>query len=268
MTGPSTGIRHPRKYKPITGTITDWPERDFLPGYEIPHSRRHYGDTAERELPGRPNQALPVRTMARLRLRGRWVRRGVARSRGQRSRRGGCPREPDQRSRVSRLPHANFHVYNGSDLDFPDDSFDGAFVNEVLEHVADEQVSLREYSGSCGGGYLVLISPNRWFPFEGHGASIAGRELEIPAPLIPWLPERLTRSWLRARNYWPHQLVGQARKAGFSIQEVGFIWPVFGQFRWMPERAIALYQRHFERLDDVPGLRRFGVSTMVIGTKA
>jgi SAM-dependent methyltransferase len=167
------------------------------------------------------------------------------------------------------LPNAGFHVYNGSYLDFPDDSFDGAFVNEVLEHVADEQVSLREILRVLRpGGYLILISPNRWFPFEGHGATIGGRELEFPTPLIPWLPERLTRSWLRARNYWPRQLVGQARKAGFRIQEVGFIWPVFSQYRWMPKRAIALYQRYIERLDGVRGLRRFGVSTMVIGTKA
>jgi SAM-dependent methyltransferase len=170
---------------------------------------------------------------------------------------------------VSRgIPNASFFPYNGSDLDFPDDSFDGAFVNEVLEHVADEQVSLREIHRVLrSGGYLVLISPNRWFPFEGHGATIGGRQLEFPAPLIPWLPEMLTRKWLRARNYWPSQLVGQARDAGFSIQEVGFIWPVFEKWRWMPKPAIALYQRSIQQLDDIPGLRRFGVSTMVIATK-
>jgi SAM-dependent methyltransferase len=167
------------------------------------------------------------------------------------------------------VPHASFHPYNGFDLDFPDDSFDGAFVNEVLEHVADEQASLREIHRVLRpGGHLILISPNRWFPFEGHGATIGGRELEFPTPLLPWLPERLTRKWLRARNYWPGQLVGQARQAGFAVQEVGFIWPVFEKWRWMPQPAIALYQRSINRLDHLPGLRRFGVSTMVIATKA
>lgn len=167
------------------------------------------------------------------------------------------------------IPNASFYPYNGSDLDFPDNSFDGVLVNEVLEHVADEQVSLREICRVLRpGGYLVLISPNRWFPFEGHGATIGGRELEFPTPLLPWLPEQLTRKWLRARNYWPGQLVAQARQAGFAVQDVGFIWPVFEKWRWMPRPVIAIYQRSLSRLDDMPGVRRFGVSTMVIATKA
>lgn len=167
------------------------------------------------------------------------------------------------------VPNISFYPYNGSELDLADDSFDGAFVNEVLEHVTDEQVSLREIHRVLRpGAHLILISPNRWFPFEGHGATIGGREFEFPMPILPWLPGRLTRKWLRARNYWPRELIGQAREAGFLVKEVGFIWPVFEKWRWMPRPAIVLYQRSIKVLDHMPGLRRFGVSTMVIATKA
>lgn len=170
---------------------------------------------------------------------------------------------------VSRgIPNATFHLFDGAELDFPDDSFDGAFVNEVLEHVTDEQESLREVRRVLRpGGYLILISPNRWFPFEGHGTTIGGVELPFPTPFVPWLPERLTRKWLHARNYWPYQLAGQARAAGFVIHEVGFVWPPFDQFRWLPAPVITVYRRWIDRLDKVPGLRRLGVSTLVIATK-
>ena len=164
--------------------------------------------------------------------------------------------------------NATFHLFDGTKLDFPDDSFDGAFVNEVLEHVADEQVSLCEVHRVLRpGGHLILISPNRGFPFEGHGTTIGRIELPFPTPLVPWLPERLTRKWLHARNYWPRQLAGHAREAGFVIQEVGFVWPQFDLFPWLPAQVIAVYRRWIDRLDDVPGLRRFGLSTMVIATK-
>jgi SAM-dependent methyltransferase len=71
------------------------------------------------------------------------------------------------------LPNATFEVFDGRSLPFDDASFDGAFVNEVLEHVVDEAASLDELHRVIRpGGYLVVISPNRWFPFEGHGVEV------------------------------------------------------------------------------------------------
>ena len=165
------------------------------------------------------------------------------------------------------LPAATFSTFDGRSLGFDDDTFDGAFMNEVFEHVADEQQSLREiWRVLKPGGYLVLISPNRWFPIEGHTVNIGKRSFG-PAPLIPWLPERLTREWTEARNYWPSELRNHVTRAGFAIRETGFIWPVLEQYPWLPPRGIVIYQRYLERLDRVPGLRRFGVSTMVVGVK-
>ena len=51
-----------------------------------------------------------------------------------------------------------------------------------------------------GGGHVVVMSPNRWFPFEGHGLQLGSRKFAHPAPLVPWLPERLTKPALRARS--------------------------------------------------------------------
>jgi SAM-dependent methyltransferase len=153
-------------------------------------------------------------------------------------------------------------------LPFGDAAFDGSFMNEVFEHVADERRALSEtFRVLKPGGVLVLISPNRWFPVEGHTVNI-GRKTMGPVPLIPWLPERLTRNWTAARNYWPRQLKRQVRDAGFAIVEASFIWPVLEIHPWLPSRGVAWYQRHFRQWDHIPVLRRFGVSTMVVGVKS
>ena len=166
-----------------------------------------------------------------------------------------------------RISDAAFYVFDGYRLEFPDESFDGTFMNEVLEHVADEEKSLSDiFRVLKPNGYLILMSPNRWFPIEGHAVTIGGFRFG-PAPLIPWLPERLTRSWTDARNYWPHQLVAHVRKAGFSVKQVGFIWPVLEQYPWLPAPLISAYRRRMNRLDKVRGLRRFGLSTLIIAVK-
>ena len=165
------------------------------------------------------------------------------------------------------LPNATYTEFDGRTLPFGDATFDGVFMNEVFEHVADERRTLFEVLRVLkAGGILVLISPNRWFPVDGHFIVVGTKEFG-PAPLIPWLPERVTRKWTVARNYWPSELERQVRDAGFAINEIGFIWPVLETHQWLPKRGIAWYQRNFRKWDGVRGLRRFGVSTMVIGVK-
>jgi len=63
------------------------------------------------------------------------------------------------------LPNTAFYAFDGSRLDFPDESFDGAFVNEVLEHVADEHESLLEIQRVLRPGGLLV----RRRPLAGHG---------------------------------------------------------------------------------------------------
>ena len=40
------------------------------------------------------------------------------------------------RARLRNLPNAEFSSFDGATLPFEDETFDGAFLNEVLEHVA------------------------------------------------------------------------------------------------------------------------------------
>jgi 2-polyprenyl-3-methyl-5-hydroxy-6-metoxy-1,4-benzoquinol methylase len=166
-----------------------------------------------------------------------------------------------------KLPSAQYTTFDGRTLPFADGTFDGTFMNEVFEHVADERWVLAEiFRVLKPGGILVLISPNRWFPIDGHCVTIGSKTIS-PAPLIPWLPERMTRKWTVARNYWPGELERHVRGAGFAVNEIGFIWPVLERYAWLPRRGIAWYQNNFRKWDHAAVIRRFGLSTMVVGVK-
>jgi SAM-dependent methyltransferase len=153
-------------------------------------------------------------------------------------------------------------------LPFPDATFDGVLLNEVLEHVRDEVRTLGELRRVLRpGGYLAIMSPNRWFPFEGHGMRIGRITVNVPVPFLPWIPHVIARHVLRARNYWPHELRDLVRSQGFTIRQAGFVLPIFEVYPWLPAPVIRQYRRLVPVLERTPLLRRFGVSNLVVAQK-
>ena len=70
-------------------------------------------------------------------------------------------------------------VADGRKLPFPDDAFDVAFSNAVLEHVGSREDQRRFLHELCRVAPRVFVStPNRWFPVE----------LHTRLPLLHWLP--------------------------------------------------------------------------------
>jgi 2-polyprenyl-3-methyl-5-hydroxy-6-metoxy-1,4-benzoquinol methylase len=162
-----------------------------------------------------------------------------------------------------------FQCASATALPYADESFDAVLLNEVLEHVDDEDAVLSEiWRVLRAEGHLAIFSPNRWFPFEGHGARLdQGRSLEFPVPLLPWLPARFTRRVMRARNYWPHELRDRVRAHGFEVMAMQSAFPQFEAFPWLPRLVIERYRRLVPRLERTPGIRRLGVSTFLLCRK-
>jgi SAM-dependent methyltransferase len=88
----------------------------------------------------------------------------------------------------------------GESLPFPSGSFDLVLSHEVLEHVQDDMLAVREMvrvlqvpdpaSGKLGGRAVIFV-PNRGYPFETHGIYWRGRYHFGNKPLVNYLP----RTW-------------------------------------------------------------------------
>ncbi len=153
-------------------------------------------------------------------------------------------------------------------LPFPDATFDGVLLNEVLEHVLDEVSTLREISRILRpGGHLALMSPNRWFPFEGHGMRVFGISFPFPVPFLPWLPSPLAMKVMCARNYWPGELRNMVHNAGFDILAMNSLLPVFEIYPWLPAPVIRWYRRMMPTLERTPLIRSFGNSTFILARR-
>lgn len=177
---------------------------------------------------------------------------------------------PDRVDAASKShPSLSFYLSSNGRLHFANATFDGVFMNEVFEHVADEELVLREIHRVLKPrGLLILLSPNRCFFFEGHSVTILGRQYYKPAPLLPWLPKRVTDRWVSARNYWPRELRKKIESQSFTIIESGFALPTFEAFRWIPEAIARPYRQHITLFDQMPIIRRFlGVSSLVVARR-
>jgi ubiquinone/menaquinone biosynthesis C-methylase UbiE len=163
-------------------------------------------------------------------------------------------------------------------LPIASNSFDVAVLNEVLEHVPDESRALAEiWRALRPGATLIVLSPNRLYPFESHGVAwrANGRALPVYLPFVPYVPlvvgGRIFDYW--ARNYWPWQLRATLRAAGFEIARTGFVAQTFENISGRQpallrvikpalRKALALFER-------VPVVRSIAsVSQWIVARKA
>lgn len=172
------------------------------------------------------------------------------------------------REKYGNIRNAWFCTASSEAMPFPDGAFDGVLLNEVLEHVRDEACTLREiYRVLRPGGHLALMSPNRWFPFEGHVIAIGAWSVPAPIPLLPWLPRKLSQPVMVARNYWPNELRDLVLRCGFEVVCSRSIFPTLEIYRWLPARIARRYRRAVPLIERTPLINRFGVSTFILAAR-
>ena len=175
--------------------------------------------------------------------------------------------------RLGGLPEGRVAVGDIEAIEFSDERFDIALVNEVLEHVPRDDRGIREVHRILKpGGVAVIFSPNRLYPFETHGVSLrSGAKVPHYAPFVPYVPVRLGLFQYWARNYWPWELRALVRAGGFSIERYGYVWQTFENISGHQPRLIAalrpLLRAIARALEATPGLRAFGVSQLIVARK-
>ncbi len=79
----------------------------------------------------------------------------------------------------------------GEHLPFPAEVFELILSHEVLEHVKDDRLAVKEIVRCLKpGGRLVLFVPNRGYPFETHGIYRKGKYSFGNKPFVNWLPRK------------------------------------------------------------------------------
>jgi SAM-dependent methyltransferase len=86
------------------------------------------------------------------------------------------------------------HILNaaGEAIPLPSGTFDLILSHEVLEHVQDDRLAVREMTRTLKpGGRIVLFVPNRGYPFETHGMYWRGKYRFGNKLFVNYLPRLL-----------------------------------------------------------------------------
>jgi len=190
----------------------------------------------------------------------------------------GVEYDPEKVRAYKKLKNHSDHVVQGNieRLTFEDARFDLVLLNEVLEHVSDEEAVLKEiFRVLKPGGHLVLFSPNRCYPFETHSVSLktSGKSIPYYIPFIPYIPLWLGNHFLiyHARNYFPWEMKKKVRQRGFNLIAQTFLWQTFenisGSSPRLIQKTAPILRKISYCLERIPILKWAGVSQVIIAQK-
>lgn len=158
------------------------------------------------------------------------------------------------------LARPNYKVLqmSASQIAFTSESFSFMTSFEVLEHIEDVEVAVREIVRVCQRGGVVVISvPQVWFPIENHGCHIGGRTYEGKVPLLPYI-RPLHRKYSLARVFSSGEMDSLFLSKGLELLATGYASPQFERASARPnswERNFVFLRSILNRCEDIPMFR-------------
>lgn len=150
-------------------------------------------------------------------------------------------------------------------LPYPDNSFDTILSHEVLEHVADDAMTMAEMARVLKpGGRIVLFCPNRWYPFETHGHYWRGEYHFGNTPLINYLPDTLRdRLAPHVRAYRWREIKALIKPLPLKVAHHTRIYGGYDNIIARYPTAGRMVRDFLYLLEGTP-LRQFGLSHLVV----
>ena len=156
-------------------------------------------------------------------------------------------------------------VSSGERLPFDDNVYDVLFSHEVLEHVVDDRLCVREMVRiTRPGGHIIVFVPNRWYFFETHGIYWKGSYRFGNKLFINWLPNSVrNRLAPHVRAYSKSGL--RDLFAGLPVRELVLtqIFPGYDNVIARRER-LGRYIRQISYTIERTPLRIFGLSHFIV----
>lgn len=153
-------------------------------------------------------------------------------------------------------------------LPFPEASFDAVLLHEVIEHVDDDRKTIQEAQRvTRPGGRVIIFAPNRYYPFETHGAYFGKRYVFGNIPLIGYLPDALRKRFApHVRAYRPREI----RKLfeGLPGRFIAFtgIYPGYDKIAYRRPALARIFRTVTYTLEHTP-LHRLGLSHFAVWEK-
>ena len=100
--------------------------------------------------------------------------------------------------------------------------YDRIISFEVIEHLSSEDGVQYYFDSLKPGGMMAISVPNKWWPFETHGAKLP----LLPwnrVPFFSWLPRPIHERYANARIYTKGRIQKLLEKHGFEVVDYCYV---------------------------------------------
>lgn len=158
----------------------------------------------------------------------------------------------------------------GENVPLRDDCLDLVLLLEVLEHVIDPEVVLKEISRILKpNGILFLTVPNKFYIFETHGIQICQKQISnllgLGIPFFSMVPAFLRKKFERARIFSEGEVLSLLRRHGLSPFTIEYLMPSLDVVRQTP--LTGAIRRVFFSFSKTPLIEKFGSNIMIISIR-